>query len=212
MARLSADEIDILRWRTRLLRKEISRVCVPKLPRPEVVIDTDSATPTRIVASLVIDAPVFDAKGGSRNIWGETSDPKWESTFIITAYIYGLEMLAILATIFLEGGFLRWKNVTFYIDNSNCRDALVRGYTETKIIDRTVKLFWPQVGKLGISVWSELVPSGFNPADAPTRAAPLPFPVRRQSKFGILTDLRLWVESEELNEDQAHPTQDNSHV
>ena len=119
-------------------------------------------------------------------------------------------MLAILATIFLEWGFLRREIAAFYIDNSNCRDALSRGYTETKIVDRRVKFFWSQVKKLGISVWSELIPSDFNPADSPTRAAPLPFPVRRQSKFGILTALRLWAESEELHEDQLHPTQDNS--
>ena len=111
---------------------------------------------------------------------------------------------------FLRGEFLRGRNVAFYIDDSVCRDALVRGYNETKIIDRMVKLFWAQVEKLGISVWFELIPSDYIPAAAPTRAAPLPFPVRMQSKFGILTALRLWIESEELIEDQFHQTQDGS--
>ena len=106
MASLSADEIDILRWWTPLLRKEISRVCVPKLLRPEVIIYTDAATSTRIVASLVIDVPDFDSNMKFRNLWDETSDPQWETTFISTTYIYGLELLAILATIFLEGDFL----------------------------------------------------------------------------------------------------------
>ena len=64
VARLPTDAIDILRWWGLLLRKEISRVCVPKLPRPEAIIYTDAATSTRIVASLVIDVPVFDAKWG----------------------------------------------------------------------------------------------------------------------------------------------------
>ena len=73
-----------------------------------------------------------------------------------------------------------------------------------------VKLFGSQVKKLGISVWFELIPSDFNPAEAPTRAASLPSPVRRKSKFGILTALRIRIESEEMNEDQFHPTQDNS--
>ena len=122
------------------------------------------------------------------------------------------EMLAFLAAISLEGEFLRGRNVTFYIDNSVCRDALVRGYTETKIIDRMLKLFWAHVGKLGISVWPALIPSGYIPADAPTRADPIPLHVRRQSKFEILTALRSWIVSDELNEDQPHPTQDNSQV
>ena len=55
--------------------------------------------------------------------------------------------------------------------------ALVRGYTETKVINRMAKLFCPKVGKLGISGWFEIVPSVFNPADAPTRDAPLPSPL-----------------------------------
>ena len=89
-------------------------------------------------------------------------------------------------------------------------DALVRGYTETKVVNRAVKLFWHQVGKLGISVWFELIPSDFNPPDAPTKASPLPFPVRRQSKFGLLEAIRLWIESEELGEDQFHIPQDSA--
>ena len=143
-----------------------------------MIIYTDAATPTRIVASLVIDVPVFDATGEFHNLWAEPADPKWESTFILTTYIYGLDMLAILATILLEGGFLRGKNVTFYSDNSNCRDALVRGYTETEIIDRMVKLFWPHVGKLGISVWFELA------HQASTRLTPRQVPIHFPSMLG----------------------------
>ena len=37
------------------------------------------------------------------------------------------------------GGELRNKTVVFYIDNSNCRDALVRGYTDSKVIDSLVQ-------------------------------------------------------------------------
>ena len=80
-------------------------------------------------------------------------------------------MLATLAVIFAEADFLR-GNVAFYIDNSNCRDSLVRGFTETKIINRMVQLFWAQIRRLNISAWFELVASDFNPPDAPTRAPP----------------------------------------
>ena len=73
-----------------------------------------------------------------------------------------------------------------------------------------VKLFWSQVEKLGISVRLELIPPDFNPADAPTMAAPLPFPVRMQSKFAILNALIHWVESEELYGDQFRQTLDSS--
>ena len=97
---------------------------------------------------------------------------------------------------FLRGRFPQRGNIAFYVDNSNSRDALVRGYTETKVINRMVKPFWHQVGELGISAWFEITPSDFNPADAPTGAAPLPPPVRRKSKFEILGGLTHWVEFE----------------
>ena len=88
--------------------------------------------------------------------------------------------------------------------------ALVRGYTETKVINRMVKLFWSLVKKLGISVWFEIVRSVFNPADAPTRDAPLPFPVRGKSKFELLESIWIWIESDDLDGDQFHPPMNNS--
>ena len=99
--------------------------------------------------------------------------------------------------------------MTFYIDNSKCRGALVRGYTETKIINRTVQICWDQVRRLNIHAWFELIPSDFNPADAPERASPLPFPVRRMSKFGILAFLKAWIESEESSA-RSHKFMSNS--
>ena len=100
-------------------------------------------------------------------------------------------MIAILATVFADSDFLRAKNVTFYIDNSNYRDALVMGCNKTTLIDRMVKLFVSEIRKLNISARFAITPSDFNPPDAMTRAADLPFPVRAHSKFGILEALKL---------------------
>ena len=98
LARLSRDEIGILRWRVALLRDDISRICFPKSPRPEAMIYTDSGTATKIVDSLVIDVEDFGGRRGFCTLRAEISDPKWEETFILTTCIYGLEMLSILAT------------------------------------------------------------------------------------------------------------------
>ena len=118
MSKLSADEVDILRWWVLLLRGDISRVCAPRLPRREVIIYTDSATPTRTAAPLAIDVSHFDVCKEFRALWAETSDPHRLIAFISTTYIYGIEMLDTIATIFLEVDSPRW-DVTFYIDNSN---------------------------------------------------------------------------------------------
>ena len=50
-------------------------------------------------------------------------------------------MLAIVGILLSLGEKLRNKTVVFYIDNSNCRDALVRGYADTKAIDPLVQIF-----------------------------------------------------------------------
>ena len=85
------------------------------------------------------------------------------------SYIYGLEMLAILAIICFLWEHLRNKNITLYIDNSNARDALVKGHSKTIVINRMVQIFWGLVQAHGCSVWLELVPSGLNISDLPTR-------------------------------------------
>ena len=50
-------------------------------------------------------------------------------------------MLAIVGIPLSVGGKLRNKTAVFYIDNPNCRDAPVRGYTDTKAIDSLVQFF-----------------------------------------------------------------------
>ena len=59
--------------------------------------------------------------------FAEDSTPEWGQTFGATTFIYGLEMLDIIATVLILGEFLRNKNVVFYIDNSNAKGALVKG-------------------------------------------------------------------------------------
>ena len=145
VAILSTDEVEILRCGITLLMGDISGMRFPKSPRREVLVYTDSATSARIVASLAIDVKDFENHMGIRNLWAEVPYPKWGNTCILTTYIYGVEMIAILSAIFLDAEYIRGKNVAFYIDNSNFREAVVRGDTETKAINRMVELFWPQV-------------------------------------------------------------------
>ena len=58
-------------------------------------------------------------------------------------------MLAIIAIFLVLGEQLRNKNVTIYIDNSNARGALVRGYTDTKAVWEMVRIFRAHVQRLG---------------------------------------------------------------
>ena len=162
---------------------------------PEVVIDTDAATSTRIVAACVLFPATFKSQEVFSELRAETSIPLWEET-LKGQRIYGLEVIAIIAIFLALGEQLRNKNVAVYIDNSNARDALARGYTETKAVDQTVQLFRAHARRLGSSERFELIPSGVNPADTTTRDAPLPHPVKKTQKFGILEALRVSIDSQ----------------
>ena len=60
------------------------------------------------------------------------------------------------------------------MDNSNARDALVRGHADTKVVGRLVKLHRAHIQRLGTNAWFELITPCLNPADDPTRNAPSP--------------------------------------
>ena len=144
---------------------------------PQFAIYTDAATSTGITAALVFNNEIPSDHPAIDELRGETSPPLWGATFDSATYIYGLEMLAVVGILLFLGAGLRNKTVVFYIDNSNCRDALARGYTNTKVIDSLVQIFLAQVNRLGIFAWFELTPSDPNPSDAPTRFVLLPFPI-----------------------------------
>ena len=67
-------------------------------------------------------------------------------------------MIAIVGILLSLVGKLRNKTVVSHIDYANCRGALVRGYTNTKVIDSLVQISWAQINRLGIFAWFELIP------------------------------------------------------
>ena len=105
-------------------------------------------------------------------------------------------MRAIVGIPLSLGGELRNKTVVFYTDNANCRDALVRGYTATKVADSLVQICWAQINRIGIFAWFELMSSDSNPSDAPTRFASPPFPIRKRTNFGVPESLTTLVYSD----------------
>ena len=107
---------------------------------PEYAIYTDASASKRITAALVCnnekppEYPIID------ELMEAASSPMGD-TFEGATYIYGRDMLAIVGILLPLGGELRNKTVVFYLDNFNCRDALVRWYTATKLVDSLVRIF-----------------------------------------------------------------------
>ena len=101
-------------------------------------------------------------------------------------------MLAIIATLMKCRTILRGRNVVFYIDNTNAKDALVKGFPPTPVKNRLIQLFWAIVQVEGIWAWFEWVPSGVNVGDLHTRNAKISFPVDYEWEFGFLDILQSW--------------------
>ena len=191
---LSEEEIDILQWWVASLRASIPRVVEVTSTRPEVIIYTDAATSTRIVAAIVLDVDIFLRIGEFQAVFEEISSEEWSNTFKDTTYIYGLEMLAIIAVVYILGEYLKNKNIVFYVDNSNSKDALVKGFSPTPVINRMTQLFWARMQKLGARAWIEYIPSGKNICDLPTRKEELPLKTQVRRDFGNLEHLRGMLE------------------
>ena len=113
--------------------------------------------------------------------------------FCETALIYGLELLAAVDTLFSLRDCARGKNVTIYVDNSDTKDSLVRGFPPTKIITFPSQIFWAFAQCSGDRFWFEQVPSDRNIADLPTRLAQLPTNTKAMLPFSILNILKKWV-------------------
>ena len=164
---LSADELGLLARRAASITAARPRSVYLKSHLPEVVIYTDAATSTALIAAVIIDVANF-AKGPAFDaVLIERVDMTWFGIFAETNVIYGLEMLAVIATIFALRDCIAGRKVTIYVGDSNTKDALVNGYSNSPIIDNPVKIFWAFAQSSGAWVWIEHVPGIRNIAGLP---------------------------------------------
>ena len=196
--RFSSDEMSLLAWWAASIRAARPRVVHLKSNFPEVVIYTDAATSTCIIAAVIIDVKNFSKFPAFEAVLSEQADATWADSFSETNLIYGLEMLAVIATMFVLRDFLAGRNVVFYVDNLNTKDALVKGHSDSPAIDKLIKIFWAFAQSSGAWVWIEHVPGTRNIADLPTRNVALPLPHKFSSAFGILNILSKWVTKDSL--------------
>ena len=104
--------------------------------------------------------------------------------------IYGLELLALLAFIFMNRFALKNKSVNIYIDNNNALCALIRGDSNTAVIADMAACFWRLCQQFGIDVWLGRVGSKLNIADHPAREeSSLPFKVVKTNDYKNLPKL-----------------------
>ena len=111
--RFSPEELSLLAWWAASIRAARPRVVYLKSIHPEVVIYTDAATSTALIASVVIDTanfakgPAFDTVLTERVGMGRCDN------FKDANIIYGLELLAVIAAIIALRNFIAGKTSRF---------------------------------------------------------------------------------------------------
>ena len=180
---LDQKELTTLRWWVVALGHMVPRVATPKPTVTERVVYTDAAGKSAIIAAVIFDPVRYTRDKTIDSVWSLKTGYRWKSTFAKTNFIYGLEMLALLALLMDETNDLRDKSVTFYIDNDNALQALVKNTAGPTVIQGMVALIWHRIRDLRITPWFERVPSKRNIADLPTRGVAIPFPVLTYRTF-----------------------------
>ena len=125
----------------------------------------------------------FEASDTIDSIIASKTANAWRKTFGKTCYIYGLEMLAVLAILMAKNNGLEGRTATFYIDNNNALQALVKNSGNPIEIQALAALIWHRIRDLGIIPWFERVPSKRNIADHHTRNIRIKYNSRKRGRF-----------------------------
>ena len=144
---LTGADVRILEWWGAPIRATTPRIAEIESHRPEILNYADSAAgklgaSPDIPAAVVTESGLLASEGYRPTALTEKTDTVWETIFSTTAYIYGLELLAVVATVFCLRDFARGENVVLYVGNSDAKNALVDGFPDTPIINTLVQIFW----------------------------------------------------------------------
>ena len=123
---LAERELNALRWRALALGALQPRTVRPYQKYPDLMVYTDAGTPAQIICALVIGLDQFKSPHTIAECITMTTGKRWKTILNKTNYIYGLEMLAVLALVIDPKAGIDGKAIVFYIDNDNAAEALVK--------------------------------------------------------------------------------------
>ena len=144
---------------------------------------------------MILDPSSFKNTKYIRPITHIRTGGRSRKTFATTSYIYGLEMLAVLATLMDKESDLGNKSPTFYIGNNNALLAILKKSAKPTYIQAMNGLIWHRVRELNITPSSERVPSKRNIADLPTRTVKIQYESPKRDIFRMAIDLHELIEN-----------------
>ena len=113
----------------------------------------------------------------------------WVYHFRSTCWIFGLELLALVAFLQDAAHELAGCSIWCYMDSNNSLAAMPRGGSNTAVIAGLVARAWELIHRYHIRAWFSRVPSKLNQADFLTRGKAPPFPPTRRHGFRSISKL-----------------------
>ena len=160
------------------------RIATPKPKLTDRAAYTEASGKAHIIDAAIIDPATFKQDETITRVRASRTGRRWIKTFEDTRYIYGLEILAILAVLMTEGEDVRGKTFTFYVDNNIALDAIVKNSATPTSIQALTALIWHRIRDLGTPPWVGRVPSKRYIADLHTRYVEIPYRVTSTGGFG----------------------------
>ena len=180
---LSGRELSTLHWRSVAILNLTPRITRTRPPQTDLIIYTDAATTTQIIAAVLIDPRSFRAALKTSAVLSSRVGPRWKKLSNDTCEIYGLEMLAIFAILFGPLSDLTGLNIVFFASNDNSLEAPVSNAPGPPAIAAMTQLIWYRIADLNAAAWFERVASTKNIAGLPTKLRQMPFSPRQIANF-----------------------------
>ena len=181
-----------LEWWRATLRSKHQRITAFDRSRPDWVLYTDAAFAeseegARLAAIFFRVETFHSFPGADLVITGRPSVAE-VAYFSRTSTIFGLELAAVVLSLFFARKSLSGKAITVYIDNNAALAAIINGDSAADAAFPLIATLWFIAAQHNISLWFERVESSRNIADIPTRKGVLSFPVRENATFPRLEE------------------------
>ena len=165
--------LDTIKWWAEALTLLPPRVVYDRVSQADFILYTDASYEN----GSGMMASVLFAKTGINNsqkrvidttLISEASGPMIQM-FNNTSTIFGLELMAVVLSLYFHRRKFTGKSIIVFIDNNAVLGALVRGQTSGMPAHAFISALWMIAHSHSVTVWFDRVPSGVNIADLPTR-------------------------------------------
>ena len=131
------------------------RKATPKPPRTERIVYSNATGKSQVIATVCLTPGTLASNDRIESVRHSKTGNKWGKTYEETCYIYGLEVLEVLAILLERCNELRNKSVPPYINNNNSLCALVKNAANPPEIQAMVGMIWHRIRDLRITPWFE---------------------------------------------------------